>query len=283
MVYYSYLSIVEEAMDAELLIYIIFGIYAALFGIVIGSFLNVVIYRLPAGRTIAKGHSMCMSCGHTLAAKDLVPLFSWLFLKGKCRYCGAPVASRYAKIESLTGAVFLLTAILHRSAGFVLLMDGDPLFLKLFFYYLLFVISSTCVISAMMIRYDTQKSFLRLGLIPLISGLIASFISSPDPEGVIFPLLGSAIVIAVCAVISLLVNRRYIYDDLKFDLVFAGMMSFSGYLWLDGSFYMTPAVFAVLYGLLRAVLSKRAGRRYDGIIAASGIVILLVLSYFIIK
>ena len=80
---------------------IIFVILIAAIGAAVGSFLNVVIYRIPEGRTISKGHSMCMSCGHTLGALDLVPVFSWLFLGGKCRYCKAPVSSRYRRFGIL--------------------------------------------------------------------------------------------------------------------------------------------------------------------------------------
>jgi prepilin signal peptidase PulO-like enzyme (type II secretory pathway) len=90
-----------------------------LLGLVIGSFLNVCIYRIPEKRTVVKGHSMCMSCGHNLGTLDLFPLFSWLFLRGKCRYCGAPIASRYAKIEGLTGLVFALLAWTRRDAFFL--------------------------------------------------------------------------------------------------------------------------------------------------------------------
>ena len=75
-------------------------VMAGMFGAVIGSFTNVCIYRIPEHRTVVKGHSMCMTCGHELGALDLVPIFSWLFLGGKCRYCKTPISSRYIKIES---------------------------------------------------------------------------------------------------------------------------------------------------------------------------------------
>ena len=68
-------------------------------GLLIGSFLNVCIYRLPKGETVVKGHSYCPSCGHTLQALDLVPVFSYLFLRGRCRYCRAVISPRYMLIE----------------------------------------------------------------------------------------------------------------------------------------------------------------------------------------
>jgi leader peptidase (prepilin peptidase)/N-methyltransferase len=79
----------------------------AITGLVAGSFINCAAMRAVRREPIAHGRSHCPACGHTLAARDLVPLFSWLFLKGKCRYCGAPVSRRYPASELLTAAVFV--------------------------------------------------------------------------------------------------------------------------------------------------------------------------------
>ena len=87
------------------------GIYimAFLFGITIGSFLNVCIYRLPAGESLTKKNSHCMTCGEPIKWYDLIPVFSWLFLRGKCRACGSKISGRYILVESLTGIMFVLT------------------------------------------------------------------------------------------------------------------------------------------------------------------------------
>lgn len=89
---------------------IMLSLYFLLVGLCIGSFLNVVIYRLPRKLSIAKGRSMCPRCGHTLAARDLVPVFSFLFLHAKCRYCGSPISWRYPGVETLAGVLFALAA-----------------------------------------------------------------------------------------------------------------------------------------------------------------------------
>lgn len=83
------------------LIYFIFF----LIGITCFSFLNVVIYRLPINMKFTIGHSKCTSCGHKLAPKDLVPIVSWISLKGKCRYCGEKISARYTWVELLGGAL----------------------------------------------------------------------------------------------------------------------------------------------------------------------------------
>ena len=81
-------------------------IYASLIGALVGSFANVVIYRLPAGKSIVKPRSSCPNCKRTLKALDLVPIFSWLFLKGRCRSCKEPIAIRYPLVEILMALGF---------------------------------------------------------------------------------------------------------------------------------------------------------------------------------
>ncbi|MFN3266086.1 MAG: prepilin peptidase [Deinococcales bacterium] len=83
---------------------------AAILGALIGSFTNVLIYRLPRKENIAFPPSRCPKCGHRLGVLDLVPIFSWLFLRGKCRYCGAPISSRYPMIEAISAAGYLAIA-----------------------------------------------------------------------------------------------------------------------------------------------------------------------------
>lgn len=75
-------------------------------GLLIGSFLNVCIYRLPKEESIVMPPSHCGSCNTQLKPLDLIPVLSWLFLRGKCRYCGAEISVRYALVELLTGALF---------------------------------------------------------------------------------------------------------------------------------------------------------------------------------
>lgn len=87
---------------------LIFYLILFLYGIVIGSFLNVCIYRIPLGQSIAKERSHCMSCGYQLKWYDLVPLFSWLALRGKCRKCKAPISPQYPIIEGVNGALYVL-------------------------------------------------------------------------------------------------------------------------------------------------------------------------------
>jgi leader peptidase (prepilin peptidase)/N-methyltransferase len=79
---------------------------AAVGGLIVGSFLNVVVYRLPRGESLMHPRSRCPSCGTQLRAVDNVPLVSWVALRGRCHHCGAPVSARYPLVEVTTGALF---------------------------------------------------------------------------------------------------------------------------------------------------------------------------------
>jgi leader peptidase (prepilin peptidase)/N-methyltransferase len=80
--------------------------FAALLGAAVGSFLNVVIHRLPRGESLASPGSRCPSCGAPIAPYDNVPVLSWLLLRGRCRRCGARISPRYPAVELLTAATF---------------------------------------------------------------------------------------------------------------------------------------------------------------------------------
>jgi leader peptidase (prepilin peptidase)/N-methyltransferase len=80
--------------------------FIAALGGIIGSFLNVVIHRLPRGESLASPGSRCPSCGTPIGPYDNVPILSWLLLRGRCRHCGAPISPRYPAVELLTAATF---------------------------------------------------------------------------------------------------------------------------------------------------------------------------------
>ena len=82
------------------------------FGLVIGSFLNVVIYRLPKNESIIKPPSYCYNCNKRIKPYDLIPVISYFILGGKCRYCESEVSIRYPLIELITGIIFLLNGVI---------------------------------------------------------------------------------------------------------------------------------------------------------------------------
>ncbi|MDE5945975.1 MAG: prepilin peptidase [Oscillospiraceae bacterium] len=96
----------SDFMDTQF--YIMFYLIVFLFGICIGSFLNVVILRVPEGESLIKRSSHCMTCEAKIRAIDLIPVFSWIFLKGKCHSCGKKISVRYPIVESLNGFLYML-------------------------------------------------------------------------------------------------------------------------------------------------------------------------------
>lgn len=83
-----------------------------LYGIVIGSFLNVYIYRTPIKESLIHGNSHCTSCNTKILKRDLIPILSWIFLKGKCRACGAKISVRYPFVEFLNGILYLISFLI---------------------------------------------------------------------------------------------------------------------------------------------------------------------------
>jgi leader peptidase (prepilin peptidase)/N-methyltransferase len=83
---------------------------ALVLGLLVGSFLNVVVWRLPRGESVVFPASHCPACDAPIRPWDNVPVLSWLWLRGRCRDCGAPISARYPAVEAATGAVFLAVA-----------------------------------------------------------------------------------------------------------------------------------------------------------------------------
>lgn len=90
---------------ANLTIYL----FVFILGAAVGSFLNVVIYRLPAGISLVSPPSRCPRCKHQLGITENVPIFGWIWLKGKCRWCRSPISGRYPLIELATALIFMVT------------------------------------------------------------------------------------------------------------------------------------------------------------------------------
>lgn len=85
-------------------------VMAGVLGLAIGSFMNVVVYRVPRGESVVHPRSRCPGCGTEIAGRDNIPVVSWLMLRGRCRTCGTSISIRYPLIEAATGAVFAVVA-----------------------------------------------------------------------------------------------------------------------------------------------------------------------------
>lgn len=89
------------------------SITAGAFGLLLGSFLNVVAYRLPRRASVVTGRSACPSCGKTVRSYDNIPVVSWLLLRGRCRHCTEPISPKYPVVEAGTAALMAAVAVVH--------------------------------------------------------------------------------------------------------------------------------------------------------------------------
>jgi len=124
----------------------IWFVFIFAFGSCIGSFLNVVIYRMPRDKSLITPPSSCPSCGRRIRFYDNVPLVSWLLLGRKCRHCGAPISARYFAIELLTALIFLGLFIVYFRTG--IRPSVQPFLGRGWFIYLLHIIMLSAFIAA---------------------------------------------------------------------------------------------------------------------------------------
>lgn len=86
-------------------------LYAALVGACVGSFLNVCVYRLPEGLSVVRPRSRCGACGTQLGWRDNIPIFGWLLLRGRCRYCGVRISPQYPLVELVTAVLWVVAVL----------------------------------------------------------------------------------------------------------------------------------------------------------------------------
>ena len=154
------------------------NIIVAAIGLVFGSFVTALSYRLPRGESIAKGRSRCPSCAHTLTARDLAPVFSWLLHKGRCGHCGVNISWRYPAIEIITAVLFVLVVASSNTAGQMgLLLVITP------------VIVSLAVI-------DIEHEWLPNGLVAILALLVVALRWVSDGEVFVGLALAAGVVIA---------------------------------------------------------------------------------------
>ncbi len=142
--------------------YIIFYTIISAFGLCIGSFLNVVICRLPTGESLTKQNSHCVKCGTEIKWYDLIPVLSWIMLKGKCRSCGEKISPRYPIVELLNAVIYIITFYF---------MDFNPqsIILCLFF---------SLLIAIGFIDWDTQEINLSLLIFGAALAVLSSILTS---------------------------------------------------------------------------------------------------------
>jgi leader peptidase (prepilin peptidase)/N-methyltransferase len=173
------------------------GIVVVLLGLAIGSFLNVCIDRLPEGQSIVRPRSHCPTCKTILAARDLMPVLSYLLLRGRCRYCSAPIPPRVLLVEAGTGLLFLL---LWSRYGM------SPHFA--------FVALVACVFIVVLVIDVEHRLIPNQVIYPAIG---AAFVATPLVTGVVLPqvLWGGAVGLALLSLIVLVYPQGIGLGDVK--------------------------------------------------------------------
>jgi leader peptidase (prepilin peptidase)/N-methyltransferase len=148
--------------------------YVTLLGLMLGSFMNVCIYRLPRGLSPVRPRSGCPNCGHMLAWYENVPVVSYLVLRGRCRECRAAISPMYPIIEALTGAVFL--------SGYLWYGPSALLIVRLAF--------AWAMIALFVIDYQHQILPNVITIPGIVIGILANFLAGP---GWIASIIGAAV------------------------------------------------------------------------------------------
>lgn len=141
-------------------------IIALITGMTIGSFLNVVICRTISGESIVFPASHCTKCGHKLAALDLIPVLSYILLRGRCRYCGDKISIQYPLVEILTGVTFAAVVFKYGIS------------VKMFIY----LIAVSTIITAAVIDLKTKEVHYRNIIIPMIIILVLVLLTESKQE-----------------------------------------------------------------------------------------------------
>lgn len=223
-------------------------------GTVVGSFLNVLIYRLPRKLEITFSRSFCPECGHKLGFFDLIPIFSYIFLKGKCRYCGSKISIIYPFVELITGIIFVISFIYY---GFSL-------------YYLKFIIFFSVLFVISIIDFKTME----IEDEPLYFGLFFGIVFLLIEKNYIQTLYGVIIPAIVFFLIIVLSKGGMGGGDFKLSFLFGLYLGFPKIIpWFFLSFLIGffPAIFMLI--------TKRANRKtplpFGPFMSISGIIVFL--------
>lgn len=221
---------------------------AALFGLLFGSFGNVLIYRIPAGRSIVRPGSSCPGCGAEIAPRDNIPVVSWLILRGRCRHCRAAISPRYLVVELGVAGIFALTTFrAERPEDLIVLLP------------LVFFATVLAVIDLDTRRLPNALTYLLLGTIPLLGA--GAVLLGADTASYLRGLTVGVATFVIFLVIALIVPSGFGLGDVKLapSLGFAmGFLQRGGARAFVG--FLLAFLLGALVGLALMVLGK-AGRK----------------------
>lgn len=203
---------------------------AGIFGLVVGSFLNVVVYRVPAGFSVVAPPSACPRCGHEIRRRDNVPVLSWLALRGRCRDCGAPISARYPSVELATAALFVGVAWSWSSSVAVMPPGAAVLAEAIDFAALLFLMAVSVALA--LIDLDTRRLpnaivYPSAGVLGVLLG--TATVLSGDVGALVRAAAGAAVLGGSYLVLALAVPGGMGLGDVKLAVVLGFVLAYLGW------------------------------------------------------
>jgi leader peptidase (prepilin peptidase)/N-methyltransferase len=223
---------------------VIIALLAGAFGLLIGSFLNVVVWRVPRGESVVRPPSACPACGAAIRPRDNLPVVGWLVLRGRCRDCGAAISARYPLVEAGTGLLFALVG-LRFGAHAVL-----PAFL-----YLAAVSVALTLIDLDVKRLPDVLTLPSYGVGIVLLGLA----SLSDPQQLLRAVLGAAALFALYFALCFAYPAGMGFGDVKLSGVLGLYTAWLGWdVWASG--VMAGFLLGGVFGIA-VILSGRGGRK----------------------
>lgn len=217
--------------------------FSGVLGLLIGSFLNVVVHRVPRGESVVRPPSACPACGHEIRARDNVPVLGWLLLRGRCRDCAAPISARYPLVELGTGVLFAVVGL--RLADRPALLPA----------YLAFAAGG---IALSLIDLDVRR-LPDVIVLPLYVVLPVLLAVDGDPSALVRAVIGGAVLGAIYLAIAYAAPGAMGFGDVKLAAPIGAMTAY-----LSWGTLLTGAFGAFLLGALVGILlivARGAGRR----------------------
>jgi leader peptidase (prepilin peptidase)/N-methyltransferase len=213
-----------------------------LVGLMIGSFLNVVIWRVPRGESVVRPPSACPSCGHEIRPRDNIPVLGWLLLRGRCRDCGHPISARYPLVELACGVLFVVMA-LRFEAHAVLVA---------------YLYLAAVGLALAMIDFDTKRlpDALTLPSYPVAAVLLGvAAVVDHEGDAALRALIGAVAMGALYFVLVLIYPAGMGLGDVKLAPVLGAYLG-----WISYGALAVGAFLGFLYGGLVGVLAMAVGK-----------------------
>lgn len=225
--------------------------FGAVLGLLIGSFLNVVVYRVPAGMSVVAPASACPRCGRTIRGFDNVPVLSWLVLRGRCRDCAEPISARYPLVEMVTAVLFLVVAV-----RFLPTTPGQGVLLVA----LLYLMAVSVALALIDLDTQTLPNRIVLPMYPVLAVLLAGASAfTGDWGSFVRALIGMVVLGGVYLLLAIAVPRGMGLGDVKLAGALGLVLAYLGWGPLAvGAFaaFLLGGTFGIVLLLVR-----RTGRR----------------------